>query len=100
MSGVLSRSENAILAAGRALEEVGLSSPSWRHFGSAWKSRSPMASPWGSGKDLFRSAANIYWVPVFSGPCSVQGDWAVSQSHRAQPPEAIPKSPSTSNPAP
>lgn len=73
MSGILSRSENAILAAGRALEEVGLSSPSWRHFGSAWKSPSPMASLWGSGKDLFHSAANIYWVPVFSGPCSVRG---------------------------
>ena len=100
MSGILSRSENSILAAERALEEVGLSSLSWRHFGSAWKSPSPIVSPLGSGKDLFHSAANIYWAPVFSGPCSVRGDWAMSQSHRAQPPEATPKSPSTSNPAP
>lgn len=81
MSGILSRSENAILAAERALEEVGLSSPSWRHFGSAWKSPSLIASPWGSGKDLFHSAADIYWAPIFSGPCFVRGDWAMSQSH-------------------
>ena len=29
---MLSRSENAILAAGRALEDVGSSTCSWRHF--------------------------------------------------------------------